>query len=216
MIRKSKQYQIVLESSQGPVTLFVTKKPIKRIIIRYDEMKEVFNVSTPLSVSEKELRAVFYEHQTRFFKVKQARKNIQEDPPYYFGKMYESYTSILQSSKSLTREQYFHKIKPSFRLYLEKRVREYEGKMAIPIQHQVKVRTMKTRWGTNATHTKTLTFNTTLSQYHPDIIDAIVVHELAHYFIHGHQQNFYQLVHDYCPNYSLLDFRLKRRNYANI
>lgn len=216
MIKKSKQYQIVLESSQGPVTLVVTKKKIRRIIIRYDELKEVFKVSIPLSVSEKELREVFYEHQTRFFKVQKARKDIQQDPPYYFGQLYLTYESILQSPKPLTREQYFHKIKPSFRLYLEARVREYEVKMAIPIHHQVKVRTMKTRWGTNATHTKTLTFNTTLSQYHPDIIDAIVVHELVHYFIHGHQENFYQLVHHYCPNYAVLDYRLKRRNYANI
>jgi len=215
MIKTLKQYQLVLESKEGPQTILVSKKNIKRIIFRYDDSSEQFKVSAPLFTNKRDIRALFYEKEQQILALKHKKTKASSDNFYYFGQQYSSYHEILALDKQISKEQYEKLLKPQFQHYLETRTRYYETLMNIPLSHKVRVRAMKTRWGTNAIGTRTLTFNLYLSSYHPRIIDAIVIHELAHYFIGGHQKDFYALINQYCPDYKLLANNLKRGHYAN-
>ena len=65
----------------------------------------------------------------------------------------------------------------------------------------VKIRKMKTEWGNCNYAKKILTFNTYLYYMSERFIEAIVVHELAHIFVHNHSKKFYDIVTKYLPDY---------------
>ena len=66
---------------------------------------------------------------------------------------------------------------------------------------EIRFRKMKTEWGNCNFRDGILTFNTYLYYMSEKFIEAIVVHEIAHLFVHGHGKRFYQLVYKYLPDY---------------
>ena len=94
--------------------------------------------------------------------------------------------------------------------FITSRVRQYEQVMGIP-SYKVRVKKMSSRYGSNSRATHALSFNIDLIHYSEDIIDSVVVHELAHHFYGGHQNNFYKVVLKYCPNYWSLKHKLNKR-----
>ena len=79
-------------------------------------------------------------------------------------------------------------------------VYKYSLLMSIEI-NDVKLRIMKTEWGNCNYKTKVLTFNSYLYYMSERFIEAIVVHELAHIYIHNHSKAFYDLINRYLPDY---------------
>lgn len=97
--------------------------------------------------------------------------------------------------------------------YLNIRVREYEALMGIDKPYKISVKKMKTRYGSNSYQTHRLHFQLDLVHYSKEIIDSVIVHELAHEFEHNHQRHFYKIIEQYCPNYALLKRKLRKRIY---
>lgn len=65
----------------------------------------------------------------------------------------------------------------------------------------LKIRSMISKWGICQPSAKIITLNYKLIHYSYDIIDYVVIHELAH-IVHGHhQQDFWNFVMEFCPNY---------------
>lgn len=62
------------------------------------------------------------------------------------------------------------------------------------------VRKMRTRWG-SCSATGRLTLNLKLIQYPKNLIDYIVVHELAHLVVHNHSTGFYQAMARVMPDW---------------
>ena len=87
-------------------------------------------------------------------------------------------------------------------------VRKLEKIMLIPIEHKIKITAMRSCSGKNYYHKKLLTFDKDLIHYSLEIIDSIVIHELAHYYYHDHSPSFYNMVLKYCPNYKELQRKL--------
>lgn len=72
-----------------------------------------------------------------------------------------------------------------------------------------KLRNMKSQWG-NCRHLKRLiTFNIQLARVEHDLIDYIIVHELAHLQVQNHGSRFHELVAKYIPNEKDCRFRLR-------
>ena len=88
-----------------------------------------------------------------------------------------------------------------------------EKEMGIKIPYNIKIRKMKTRYASNSLKTHSLTFQMNLIHYSKEIIDSIVVHELAHEFYRNHQKRFYQCVEKYFPNYKEVNLKLKKGLY---
>ncbi len=65
----------------------------------------------------------------------------------------------------------------------------------------LRVRTMKTRWGTCNVRTHTITYNTLLACYPPKCMEYIVVHELAHLLEANHSPRFHAIVEQYLPDW---------------
>lgn len=84
-------------------------------------------------------------------------------------------------------------------------------KMNIDEQFNIKIKDMKSRYGSYSKKTKSLSFNLLLVHYDISIIESVVIHELAHHFVFDHSKKFYDLVLKYCPNYFYLDKKLKSK-----
>ena len=67
---------------------------------------------------------------------------------------------------------------------------------------------MKSRWG-SCSSKGVITLNTQLIKIDKELIDYIVVHELAHLTHMNHSKKFHNLVESYIPNHKELNKRLK-------
>lgn len=73
----------------------------------------------------------------------------------------------------------------------------------------IKITSAKTRWG-SCSAKNSLCFSWRLMLLPDDIIDYIVVHELAHIRVKNHQKQFYDEVRRYMPDYRERELRLKK------
>ena len=89
-------------------------------------------------------------------------------------------------------------------------VRKNEEIMGIPEPYKVKVKTTERQFGSNSKRTHTLSFQLDLVHYSPEIIESVVIHELAHEFERNHGKNFYNIVYKFCPKYKELQRKLKK------
>ncbi len=65
---------------------------------------------------------------------------------------------------------------------------------------------MTTRWGTCNVRARRITLNLELARREPELLEYVVVHELAHLIESGHNARFYAVMDRALP-----DWRLKRR-----
>ena len=89
-------------------------------------------------------------------------------------------------------------------------VRKNEEIMCISEPYKVKIKPTERQFGSNSKRTHTLSFQIDLIHYSKEIIESVVVHELAHDFERNHGKNFYNIIYSYCPNYKELQKKLKK------
>jgi predicted metal-dependent hydrolase len=70
------------------------------------------------------------------------------------------------------------------------------------------VRRMKTKWGSCNPRARSIRFNTELAKKPPELLEYIVVHELAHLLVRHHNARFGSLMDKCLPNWKLLRQRL--------
>ncbi len=63
------------------------------------------------------------------------------------------------------------------------------------------IRRMKTKWGSCNRETRYIWFNAELAKKHPDCLEYIVAHEMAHYFERNHGERFTKLMDKYLPDW---------------
>lgn len=81
----------------------------------------------------------------------------------------------------------------------EERADHYAGEIGVEYE-QIEVRNQRTKWGSCST-TGTLGLNWRLMMAPPDVIDYIVIHELAHLREPNHTDTFWSLVAEHDPKY---------------
>ena len=79
--------------------------------------------------------------------------------------------------------------------------------------NSIKYRKMKRRWG-SCSSKKVLTFNTELMKLKKELIDYVVVHELAHLKHMNHSKQFHALVDRYLPSSKVYNAELKTINLS--
>lgn len=65
----------------------------------------------------------------------------------------------------------------------------------------LKLRRMKTRWGTCNVRTKAVTLNLALAERDPSLLEYVVVHELTHLHVPDHGPRFEGRMDDYLPDW---------------
>jgi len=76
---------------------------------------------------------------------------------------------------------------------------------------EIKFRKMKSRWG-SCSSKKTITLNTELMKVKKELIDYVLVHELAHLKHMNHSKEFHSLVENYLSDSKVLRKELKNIN----
>ena len=105
------------------------------------------------------------------------------------------------------------KCRKYFLNYVTGRTNFYAERMKAP-RYLVKVRQMRSRYGSNNKQAKVITYSLTLLHYSPEIIDSVVVHELAHCFVYDHSDKFYRVVYSYCTEYDIFRKKLIKAVFA--
>ncbi len=115
-------------------------------------------------------------------------------------KYYDTKTTLTQEEINILKSQ--------AKLIIQKKV-DYYKKIMNVTPTSVKITSAKTRWG-SCSGKNALCFSYRLMLLPDDIIDYVVVHELAHILQKNHSQNFYKVVEKYLPNYKQLIARKKQ------
>lgn len=88
-------------------------------------------------------------------------------------------------------------------MHLYQRVRHFAAAMGLMVgQAQIHLRGWKSRWGECHTHNGALRFNWRLIMLPPMVLDYVVVHELAHLKVPGHNPRFWRIVATVLPDYA--------------
>lgn len=195
--------------------VLITYKRIRNIHYRFDGEK--FLVSAPRLVTLKMIKSGLDKYALKLIKRNVKISAYGEDYIYIFGQKYETNfpgsltidetTLIFKTEQELQR-----KLKKWFLEYLTKRTMFYAKEMKCP-NYLVKVRQMKSRYGSNNRQTKTITYSLVLIHYSKEIIDSVIIHELAHCFVYNHSDNFYKVVYKYCPGYDILRKKLIKAEF---
>ncbi len=164
------------------------------IHVRSDASVEI---RTSLTTSKKSIEA-FVERKSSWIKKKQVlfqnRKPIEIDKFYLLGVLYEKVDYKITSDKrldTLYRQKAIETIEPMVQIWSKKM-------QLFPIH--VGYRKNKTRWGSCSGKNR-LSFNTNLAKMHPDFIEYVVVHELAHIKHKNHSKSFWNEVEKFIPDY---------------
>ena len=191
-------------------TVNITYKRIRNIHYRYKD--GAFEISchrlTPMSM----IKSGLDKFAEKLIKTSAKEQGEGEDYIYLFGqRMALTFPGQIVVHDELiafdNREQLHKKLRKLFLKYLTTQTEKWAKEMNAPI-YQVKVREMRSRYGTNNRAKKTITYSMTLLYYSPEIIDSVVIHELTHCFVYDHSDNFYRLLYKYCPNYDMLRKKL--------
>jgi len=91
---------------------------------------------------------------------------------------------------------------------LEERTAQFADTMGLQYA-RIRIRNQKTRWGSCSSR-KTLSFNWRLLLAPPEVLDYVVIHEVAHLAEPNHSARFWQVVEHYCPAYRRLRAWLKQ------
>jgi predicted metal-dependent hydrolase len=82
-------------------------------------------------------------------------------------------------------------------------VEYWAERMGLPMP-TLAFRRMTSRWGSCNTQTKRITFNLELGRRDPELLEYVVVHELAHLIERGHNARFYAVMDEYLPEWRIL------------
>lgn len=179
--------------------------------LRYNPERKDFTCNVPTYIKKDDILVFINQHSKRLIERTNARmapNPIEGDFVYLFGEKQE--IPGFSSWKEEKQKTYLKKILLSF---LEENVAKNKEKMKIATPYHIRVRQMKTRWGVNNQRSVSLTFAMSLVHYSKDIIETVVIHELAHDKIHNHSKSFYKLVRAYSPNYDFYHKKLTKGQY---
>ncbi len=115
--------------------------------------------------------------------------------------------SFYENKKVLSKEE-IDLLKEDAKNYLPKRVAYFEEQMNLKCS-SIKVTSAKTRWG-SCSSKNSICFSYRVMLLPKDVIDYIVVHELAHIVQKNHSNLFYEVIEKYLPNYLSLIKELRK------
>ncbi|WP_291258722.1 M48 family metallopeptidase [Fusobacterium sp.] len=204
----------------------VTKKKIKNIIIKINDMGEVL-VSAPLNVPNYYIEKVLKEKEEWIRErlellTKRKKKIVQYDSGEIFSYLGKRYTIEIQHSTKeycqlkndkfiiYLKENSFEKRKTLINTWICDNFCPFMMELTMNISEKigytpeiVKFRDMKTRWGSCNSKNRSITYNYQLYKKSREIIEYVVLHELSHIPYPHHQKSFWDFVEKYMPDWKI-------------
>ncbi|MGL6125431.1 MAG: M48 family metallopeptidase [Metamycoplasmataceae bacterium] len=216
------------------IDVYVTRKSIRNIYIKLDSNNNI-SVSSPKYSTDKFIIEFVDKHLEKFVKIQKAnliKSNVNlEDQTFYLFGWLESYDLVQKKSKENEFINYLvfrnkkYKInkksitdiifgiyKKELLLYL--RDAQYYKEQIMNVEHHdISVKMKKVAWASNYVANKKIIYSTRLAAYSYDIIDYVIVHELAHAEHSNHSKEFWKKVEKFEPNFKAKKNKLKSSIY---
>ena len=172
-------------------TYTVTRKRVKNLRITVKAPGGEVRVTAPAHVSERAIRD-FLAAKAVWIAKHQARIALQPAP--------------LEPGPDANR------LRRELRRTIPPLLAEWAPRVGVPTPDFI-IRRMTTRWGTCNVRARRITLNLELARREPELLEYVVVHELAHLIESGHNHRFYAVMDRALP-----DWRLKRKalNHGSI
>ena len=154
----------------------------------------------------------------RVMLTRQSNQNKKKKAFFYLGREYDIIEVSIMDRVEVNDKYIYIPNKKKFDLWYKKELRRvfeerlkynYERFKEIKKCPELKIRTMKTRWGVYNRVKHTITLNSHLLEYDYDVIDYVIIHELSHIIHFDHSKEFWALVSVYCPDYKKIRKKLK-------
>lgn len=110
-----------------------------------------------------------------------------------------------QQARRLLMEFYRSEMKKSIPAYIS----FYEDRMEVNVA-EFGIKKMKTRWGSCNVRAHRIWLNLELVLYPPEIMEYVLVHEMAHLHERLHNRRFYRLMDTYLPDWKSREKELKK------
>ena len=176
--------------------------------IYYRYRKDGFHVSAPYLTGQKTILKGLNKFADKLivqFEKMNSNYSFDYDFVYFLG------DQVSLKSLNIENMQDLHDfLQKNAEICIKDLVRKNEEIMGISEQYKVKIKPTERQFGSNSKRTHTLSFQIDLIHYSKEIIESVVVHELAHDFERNHGKNFYNIIYKYCPNYKELQKKLKK------
>ena len=199
--------------------LHICKPTLKNSYIQISKKGEVILKSPP--VSQRFLKA-FLDSKRQWIEKKLLECEDHKDHVlgvslYLFGTLYSlDAPEAAALKKSLKNSKNPEKIQAYYNRFYLKQAKDYLHERCLFWSEQmglypktVKLRKMIRRWG-SCNSKKEITFNTQLIKADKNLIDYVIVHELAHLEQMNHSPKFYKIIDRYIVNY-----RVKQKELAH-
>lgn len=202
----------------NPIEVVIIRKKNKNIYFRFKEDLKLY-VTCSAFITLKEIERLIIKNQDQLVKMynKQIEENNYNSFFNYLGNKYtiiydpnekkvkfeENY--IIAKSEKQLNKFYKDECLRIFNIELEKCKRLFNN---LP-EFQLKIRSMKTRWGVCNRSDFIVTLNSELLKKQIHLIDYVIIHELCHFYHGNHSKNFWNLVEQYYPNHKLARKMLK-------
>ncbi len=116
-------------------------------------------------------------------------------------KLDEAGFSLAQSAQPHARPYFEAWYKEQARLHLQTRVDHFASLHGLTY-HGLRITSARTRWG-SCSHKGSLSFTWRLILAPPEVVDYVILHELAHTLHHNHGPKFWKLVESLMPDYKV-------------
>ena len=176
--------------------------------IYYRYRKDGFHVSAPYLTAQKTIVKgldKFAEKLIVQFEKMNSNYSFEYDFVYLLGEQVSLKSLNIENMQEL-REF----LKKNAEISVKELVRKNEEIMGISEPYKIKIKPTERQFGSNSKRTHTLSFQVDLVHYSKEIIESVVIHELAHDFERNHGKNFYNIIYQYCPKYKELQKKLKK------
>lgn len=178
----------------------------------------IIYVSAPYTAKIEDIKKLVESYGSKNLDIILKRNPFKSDGVYLFGefvKANEGFIKIFDRFFIFKDRKIFYKnVSKYFLDYITSRVRYYENIMGVKEPYNVKIKNVKTIYGSNSMMTKSITFDIKLIHYSKNAIDSVVIHELAHDKVRDHSNNFYKVVLTYMPDYfEIQNNELKRVDF---
>lgn len=168
-----------------PVSVIRSKRKTGSVIVNADGSAEL---RIPLRTSDSTINDML-EGRARWIVEKHKEMKVKEEA------LKKHMPELTDTQRALLEKRY----KKNASEYFPLRVQHFEKIMGVH-HKKIAIRDQKTRWGSCST-SGTLSFNWRLIMAPPEVLDYVVVHELAHFTHMDHSKAFWSTVESVMPDY---------------
>lgn len=223
-----------IKTDLGTISYNITIKKVKNINFRIKTDGIVY-ISAPAYVEEKYIQSVLIKNRKQILnsveKFAKREKGKPENSFWLLGKSYQiqhiksaENFAELQNNMLILYAENDTAEKQIINRFYEKKINEVYAPLVnriyktvkrdgIPFPSKISVKKMRSRWGSYSIKTGAVSLNSELIKYPIGCLKYVILHELAHFLHHGHNNAFYSYIYKYMPNYKAYEKILKKPYY---